>query len=108
MMRDVLTGADWAFIAWAFLSLIRGRWNNAALLFAAANLSNAILDSWPVKLLDLFFAAWLLWLWWNDDDTKRRRKKAAEVLGAKSAAMREALLERLRGLSPSPVPVGAS
>lgn len=101
-MRTALTAADWAFIAWAFLSLIKGRWNKATLFFAAANLSNAILDRWPVKLLDLFFAVWMLWLWWNDDDTKRRRKKAAEALGAKAAAAREALLERLRGLAPIP------
>jgi hypothetical protein len=107
-MRSALNAADWIFLGSVFLMLIKGRWNDAALIFAAGWMCNFFLDTWPMKLLDLFYTAWMLWLWWNDDSTKRRRKKAAEALGAKSAAAREALLERLRGLAPSPAPSGAS
>jgi hypothetical protein len=104
-VRTALTVADWAFLAGAFFCLIKGRWNDAALFFAGAWMCNAILDRWPMKLLDLAGTAWMLWIWWNDDETTRRRKKAAEALGAKSAAAPGALLERLRGLAP--VPLGA-
>jgi hypothetical protein len=51
------------------------------------------------------------WSWWNYHSKHRRKRKAAATLGAKSRALRDALVRRVRELTPRPalrpVPVPA-
>jgi len=51
-----------------------------------------------------FCGALCAWSWWNERRKRRRKRKAAAVLGAKSRALRDALVRRAREVTvPRPV-----
>lgn len=61
-----------------------------------------ILDgSWPWSILSYATAVVLAWLWWRN---RKRRKRVLDALGAKSRALRDALVRRTReAAQPRPV-----
>jgi len=59
-----------------------------------------VLHAWPAAAMLAALAAWWAWQWWN----RRRKSRAKAWLGAKSKAVRDALVRKLReARKPRPV-----
>lgn len=74
-------------------------------LYIAGNVALGFADIfsgiWPLSLLNFGMATVLAWLWWR---RRKRRKRARDALGAKSRALRDALVRRTReAAQPRPV-----
>jgi len=58
----------------------------------------------PWSAFSFTFAAYWIWQFWDDWRNWKDKKKIREALGAKSRALRDNLVKRMReGASPSPV-----
>ncbi len=80
-----------------------------ALVFPA-DIICAIIDGlhnrWGDVAVDLFYAAVTVFLVWYSWRNKKKRKKALDALGAKSKALREAIVKKMREVQqPAPIPV---
>lgn len=68
---------------------------------ATIGLADIFNGAWPWSLASFACAAVLAWLWWH---RRKRRKRARGALGAKSRALRDALVRRTReAAQPRPV-----
>ena len=86
----------------------------ACALMVTANVLSGIgsllLAQWGQAALNFALAAWLAWLLWRGQ--RKRRKAAAALLGAKSRALKDALVRKAREAAQPrpalrPVPQGA-
>jgi membrane protein implicated in regulation of membrane protease activity len=67
-------------------------------LIGFADILNGV---WQWSILSFAVAAVMAWLWWH---RRKRRKRAGDALGAKSRALRDALIRRTRqAAKPRPV-----
>lgn len=113
-LADFLTGVFAPFFWMAMLVLVIQRWRRLfALAWAVSAVGDTVFDliaGWRGDACGSavsFVLALILW-WFN----RRRRNRAKQLIGAKSRAIRDALVRRMRELAPrpvlQPVPQGAS
>ena len=107
-----------AFIALFMMVFTRYRYDDdrwvtwdilSDILIATVNLIGGIVSAlkgdWASGI-NLTIAAWFFWMAWRKWRRWKNRKKATQALGAKSKALRDSLVKRMReGLRPSPVKV---
>ena len=93
-------------LLWCTRIQVRGAVSVNRLILAGGNLAFALAEAiqadWPGAGVNGSLAVLLLWFWWLDH--KRRKDRAPLALGAKSKALRDALVRRMRQVAkPRPV-----
>lgn len=83
----------------------------SALGFTAYTVTGVFLGQWPACAVFLILAAICAWQWWNG--RRKDRDRAGFLIGAKSRALRDALVRRVREAAKPrpvlrPVPGGAA
>jgi hypothetical protein len=113
-MLTILAIAAWA---WAIAGLacdlldMAGRlergleygWGMFALTDCCLAARNAVQSHWGSAAWFSVCAACCAFAWWTHWRRRRKRRRAAAALGAKSRALRDALVRRVRELRPRPV-----
>lgn len=103
----VASTADYTSIACGIASAIRGKMDTYWVLFAAANFLALIPDVadgyWYFIPLNAVMFVYCLRQWWKRRKDKRKRVMA--LIGAKSRALRDALVRKMRQLRIPGVPL---
>jgi Na+-driven multidrug efflux pump len=79
-------------------------WGLSALLDLCLSVNFAIEGVWWAAGLFTFFAAACAWNWWDEHRKNRGKRRAVDALGAKSKALRDAIVRKAREVArPRPV-----
>jgi uncharacterized membrane protein YccC len=67
-------------------------------------IASVLQRSWSWAAFGAVFAVFFGWVWWHERRKRKNRRRVADALGAKSKALRDAIVQRAReAMQPRPV-----